>query len=54
MKAPRQWITLDQRRNLRKLTRLTAFWYVTELLAKLITYNIKNKTKTKQKAKKPS
>ena len=42
------------KRNLRKLTRLTALWYVTEVLAKLITYNMKNKTKTEQKAKKPN
>ena len=51
MKAPRQWITLDYRRNLRKLTRLTALWHVIEVLVKLITYNIRIKLKQSKKPK---
>ena len=54
MKAPRQWITLDNfLEDSKKLTRLTALWYVTEVLAKLIAYNIRVKQKETKKAKKP-
>ena len=35
------WLKEDSK----KLTRLTALWYVTEVLAKLITYNIRVKLK---------
>ena len=34
------------------MTRLTALWHVTEVLTKLITYNIKVKLKETKKAKK--
>ena len=44
------WLKEDSK----KLTRLTASWYDTEVLAQLIAYNIRVKQKETKKAKKPS
>ena len=38
--------------NIRDFTWLTALWHVTEVLAKLITYNMKSKIKRNKKGKK--
>ena len=38
-------------KDVRKLTRLTALWYVTEVLAKLITYDIRIKLKQNKRQK---